>query len=242
VNATPQFERVRAVEDTHWWFVSLREAAIAAVTRRHPPGARILDAGCGTGALLRDLGSAYELTGVDVNTGALAVARERTGAELLEASVEQLPFADAAFDAVVSLDVLYAAGVSDDVAALREIARVVRPGGTVVLNLPAYEWLRSGHDVVAQTARRYTRRRVLDLIAAAGLEPERVTYRVTAVFPAVVATRLTRRQGGETDVAPVAESVNRILLALARAENRMLEGRGLPFGLSVFAIARKAGA
>jgi SAM-dependent methyltransferase len=236
-----QFERVAAVEDTHWWFVALRELVAAQLRDHVDKGAALLDAGCGTGRMLVDL-PRYRRTGVDVNPRALELARQRApDVEWVRASIEALPFEDGAFDAVISLDVLYSADVESDKAAASELRRVLRPGGLAIVNLPAYQWLMSAHDLVARSARRYTVRRVRSLLRSAGFEDVRASYRVSLLFPIAAAHRLaTRSADARTDVAEVGPALNRALLAVSLAENRLTRrGFRLPFGLSVFAAARR---
>lgn len=237
---TEQFERVAAVEEDHWWFRTLRERVALELRARVPAGARVLDAGCGTGRMLAELPE-YDRVGLDLNPRVLDHARGvDAGAEWVEGSITALPFADASFAAVISLDVLYAAGVDDDVVAAAELQRVLRPGGVAIVNLPAYEWLRSGHDVVAHTARRYTARRAADVLRRAGFTAIETDYRVTALFPVAAARRLLTRGGESTDVSAVPDRVNRALTAVNRAEDRLALRRiRAPFGLSVFVVARR---
>src|SRR5947208_349797 len=140
---------MRALEDWYWWFVARRSAALrflADYLPRETP-VRILDAGCGTGALLEALrhDPGRESVGLDFAEAALQFCRQRGYDRLVRGDLEALPFADARFDAVTALDVLE--HVPDDHAAAREIARVLRPGGVLVASVPAYRFLWSSHDV-----------------------------------------------------------------------------------------------
>jgi SAM-dependent methyltransferase len=236
---TPQFERVHAVEDTHWWFVGLRELVVSTIASLLPDGGRVLDAGCGTGRVLADLPVRYERVGVDVNPDVLALARRRPGLELHAATLERLPFEDDSFDAVFSLDVISDARLADPAAALRELRRVLRAGAPLILNVPAYELLRSGHDVAAQTGRRFTANRIRRELVEAGLQPTRVGYRMTALLPVAIVRRVLRRRRVATEVGAVNPTVNRVLTAVVRLENRVVLRVPLPVGLSIFAIARK---
>jgi SAM-dependent methyltransferase len=237
----PQYLRVAAVQDHHWWFVTLRNRAATELRARVRPGSRVLDAGCGTGRMLADL-TDYRRTGIDIDPDALALARRIAGddVEWVEGSVTELPFSDAAFDAVLSLDVLYSQGVSSDLAGAQELLRVLAPNGVAILNLPAYEWLMSAHDAVARTARRYTATRLRGLLVEAGFTRVSVGYRVSTPFPVAVAHRLlTRGSDPRTDVDEVAPTVNRALTAIGRVETRLARrGVRAPFGLSVFAVAQ----
>ena len=139
--------------------------------------ARILDAGCGTGGLIRRLEGRFpkwQWTGVDLEPPACALARERCGTRIIEASVENIPLNEATFDAVVMADVLY--HLDDDAAALQEAFRVLRPGGLLVVNVPAHRWLWSYHDVTVHGRRRYERGELRNKLAAAGLAVERMTH------------------------------------------------------------------
>src|SRR5215210_1972351 len=186
------------------------------------------------------------VVGIDLARFAVAVCRERRGLRATAvASITELPFPDASFDLAVSMDVISDAGTGDDARALAELARVLRPGGRLCLNLPAYRWLAGEHDLAVETRRRYTRGEVRALLRGAGFAPERLTYWNAALLPAVAAARaLSRRRGrgaGEarSDVRVPPRPVNRALLALVRAEGRLLRRVDLPAGSSILGVARR---
>ena len=206
-------------------------------------GAQVLDAGCGTGGLLRTLHRTFPgwtLTGLDFSPLAVDLAKERTGCEIVAGSVGALPFADGRFDAVASCDVL--CQVADPAQAMREFHRVLRPGGCVVLTMPAYPWLYSYHDRQVGNLRRYHRREVAALLAGAGFAVERNTYWNTLPFPlAVVRRKLLPPAAPTSDVglfpAPVEAGFN----ALMAVEHAWLGlGAGLPWGSSVLTVGRKS--
>lgn len=209
---------------------------------------RILDAGCGTGGLIRRMQAVrleWQWTGLDASPLACRLARRLNGEaglrgiEICEGNVTMLPFDDGCFDAVVSADVLY--HVDDDNAALRESFRVLRPGGVVVVNVPAYRWLWSYHDEAVHSRRRYTRAEVLEKLRVAGFEPARATHWNMLPLPLIIVRRklLPAPEGG-SDVrlypAPI-EAGFSAAMALERAWIRRV-GR-LPFGSSVLAVGRK---
>jgi ubiquinone/menaquinone biosynthesis C-methylase UbiE len=228
------------VERDHWWFASLRELVVGTVTARMPAGARILDIGCSTGHVIAAIPDTYERTGADVSSGAIERARTlRPGIEFEQASVEDLPFADGSFDCVIALDVLSARGVDHPAAALTEIGRVLRPGGVLIAQFAAYEWLRSGYDEISETARRYTARSVEGLLRGGGFTVEHLTYRITALFPVAAARRLLAGNGTTSDLAVPRPRLNRLLAGVTRRENRVATRHRLPFGLSVFAVGRR---
>ncbi|QYM77556.1 class I SAM-dependent methyltransferase [Horticoccus luteus] len=206
--------------------------------------AALLDAGCGTGGLMRRLADekAWRWTGVDISPVAVALARERApAAEVREAPLTALPLGDARFDAVVSTDVLY--HLDDDAAAVREFVRVLRPGGVAVINVPAHPWLWSYHDVAVEGRRRYTRAGMRRLLVDAGFGVERLTHWNTLPLPLIVARRkLWPAPAAGSDVrlmpAPV-EGVLRGAMTLERAWLRT--GAAFPWGSSIFAVGRKGG-
>src|SRR5262249_44438164 len=155
-----------------------RATVVRAIVRHAPPHRplEILDAGCGTGGLLTELAALGRASGPDLSPHAGRYAPERGPRPLLRGAGPRLPFRAQSFDVVVAPDVLYHRAVPDDVAALRELARLVRPDGLVILNLAAHEWLKSHHDRVVHTARRYSRRTMRALVQGSGLELVHLTY------------------------------------------------------------------
>jgi SAM-dependent methyltransferase len=238
-----EYHKMAAVEDAMWYYRALhahlhRELAVRLAGRP----ARILDAGCGSGGLIRRLSAvepAWTWTGLDVSPLACELARTRCRAEIHEASVTALPFPDGMFDAVVSADVLY--HVEDDAAALREIARVLRPGGVAVINVPAHRWLWSYHDVATHSKRRYERQELRAKLVAAGLAAVRLTHWNMLPLPLLIVRRkLLPAPRGGSDVqlypAPV-ERVFRVAMAVERAGVRT--GINLPLGSSILAVGMK---
>jgi SAM-dependent methyltransferase len=240
---TSEYRAMFAVEDTHFWYRALHGHVLALLEKFAPDATDLLDAGCGTGGLaarLIEVGKA--ITALDLREEALAHCRERGLKNLVQGSVDALPFPDASFDAVLSLDVWYHRAVDDEKAA-REAARVVRPGGIVLVNLPAYDWLRGHHDVVVHTARRYDRARLHRLFADVGLTPLYLTHWNAVLFPLLAAMRLASRNSApseKSDVAPVPEWQNAALLKVLETERRVFLKAPLPYGLSLLGVARKA--
>jgi SAM-dependent methyltransferase len=178
---------------------------------------------------------------LDSSPQALERCRARGCRLLARASVNDIGLRSGSFDVVTSHDVLYFEGV-DDQRAMAEFARVLAAGGVLVLNLPAFEFLRGAHDEFVSTRRRYTRGDVARLVCGAGLEVVRTTYWNAALFPAVAVVRRlrkTRTQTPESDLRPIPAALNRVLYALLRLEAAWLRYGPLPFGTSVLCIARK---
>jgi len=232
------------LEDEHWWYRALRDRIDIALDRWAPGFRTLLDAGCGTGGVLQHLKQRRpqtRLIGFDLSADALRRCRSRGFSSLARGSVNDVAFRSAVFDVVTSQDVLYFEGIEDE-RAVAELARVLAPGGVLILNLPAFEFLRGSHDVFVKTRRRYTRKQVAELVRAAGLEILTATYWNAPLMPVVAAVRrlrTNRAEVPESDLRPVHRWLNRILYALVRLEAVWLRSGTLPFGSSVLCVARK---
>jgi len=239
---------MRTVEDHYWWYRALRRHVADSI---EPDAARfsVLDAGCGSGGMLAALRRRFpqaELTGIDESERAIELCRDRnTGARLLQAGVHELPFPADEFDVVFSLDVWGNAGV-DDALAAHETHRVLRAGGKLILNLAAFDFLKGAHDEAVGAVRRYTRSQVRALLEASGFTIERLTYWNATLTPPIAVMRWLsrRRPAGEearSDFRPLSPFVNSALKSLAALELRASRHLSLPFGTSVFGVARKHG-
>jgi SAM-dependent methyltransferase len=238
-----EYRKLADVEDQMWYFHALHGHIERAVGASGRPDLRVLDAGCGTGGLIRRLSPrhpSWRWTGVDLEPLAVDLARGWTsGADVRQASVTALPFGDATFDVVVSADVLY--HVDDDEAALGEFFRVLRPGGRFVMNVPAYRWLWSYHDDAVHSRRRYGRGEVLGKVQRAGFRGVRATHWNAIPFPLVVVRRkFFAAPAGGSDVSLLSFPIEAAFRAAMALERAWLEGFGsLPFGSSIFAVAEK---
>jgi SAM-dependent methyltransferase len=234
-------------EERHWWYAGMRRVALAVLDKSlaRRSGLRILDAGCGTGGTTVELRRFGQVVGIDLAWEALEPARDRGLTALARASIEQLPFPDAAFDAATSFEVVYHLGVGSDTSALREIRRVLRPGGLFVLRVPAHDWLRGEHDRLVHTRHRYSRAEVRDKLEATGFVVERLSWANTVLFPPAVAKRLLERSSdhdqAEPDLWQPPGPINAMLESAVAVEALAIpRGIPLPFGLSLLAVARAA--
>ncbi len=242
-----EYDLMRSVEDRHWWHAVLRSLVEHALAGRLRSRGRLLDAGCGTGGMLDFLQNRtceLEVTGIDAADQAVRHCHQRGLHTVQLGSVEALPFADADFDAVLSLDVLYHARVSEK-RALEQMARVLRPDGLLVLNLPAFSVLRGAHDLAVHGERRYAARQVRALLERSCFAVESIHYWNAWLFlPLLVWRSLSRLK---TEHAAVAVSdleltpawMNRLLGGMGRVDAGLCREFRLPFGTSVFAVARK---
>lgn len=239
-----EYDKLDRSEDRMWWFAALHANLLEVYRGAGRSGRRgaVLDAGCGTGGLLGKLVADFsepDVWGVDADTFACARAREKSGRPVCAGSVDALPFADAAFAAMFSADVLCHRGV-DEARALAEFHRCLAAEGVLVLNLPAYAWMLSRHDEAVYNVRRYTRRGTAALLRAAGFRPVFIGYWNMLLFPLMVMTRKLLPGGPASDVKLYPRPVEALCRA-ATALERMLLRRGiaLPYGGSVLAVAVK---
>lgn len=243
-----EYAVMAGIETDFWWYRGLNELVGALLGREADRLGRtlsVLDAGCGTGGLLQSIAKDGRLAvyGFDLAADALPFLVEKAPGRVLQASALDCPVRDASLDAVVSLDVLGVIGAPGDAAALKDFARVLKPGGALLLNLPAYPWLASSHDAAVSNRRRYTVAALGPMLEQAGLLPEILTPRNALLFPPAALVRLVKKFLGDrskSDLVMPHPLVNRAFLALLRLENRFFQAGGrAPFGLSVFTLARK---
>jgi SAM-dependent methyltransferase len=250
---TEDYEYLYELEEKFWWFVGMREITAVLLDPLLPSRDRtILDAGCGTGGNLEWL-ARYSgngrIAGIDLISTALKFCRERGSQRLAQASATDLPFADESFDLVTSFDVLVQIpGRGADQQAMREMHRVLRPGGIAFVRAAAYEWMRSDHDEALGTARRYRLGELSEKLEKAGFTILRETYANSVLLPIAALRRLILKRIGladsGSDVKPLPDHLqwlNRVLINVLMQEAKRLKDRNakLPFGLSAICIARK---
>lgn len=237
-----EFQAILDYEERHWWYrgrlrIVLREVERLAI----PPGARILDAGCGSGRVLDELARFGRVSGVDLSSDAVAAASARGHARVSRAPIEELPFPDSSFHLVTCLDVIE--HIRDDRRALRELFRVTRPGGHLVVTVPAYQALWSAHDERNEHQRRYRRGSLRAVAASAGWQLVRDTHFNSLLLAPAAAVRLAGRVRDvrrRSELALTPQWLTPVLELPLRLEAAYL-GRGgsLPAGLSVAAVFAK---
>jgi len=239
-----EYDLMYRVEDDHWWYAGMRaiSGAILAGPAGGIPPARILDAGCGTGRNALELSKLGEVTGIDLSPRAIRLCTERGLTRLARASVGDMPFAGETFDLVTAFDVLCHAAVVDERATLQEFWRVLRPGGRLLLHLPAYAWLKSTHDQAVHNERRYAAPDVRAMLRAAGFTVVRLTYANTLLFPLAALKRLAERPRAEqrsSDLDTAFGPMGPLFRGILALEARVIRHVDLPFGLTLVALARK---
>lgn len=235
-------EDMYATEATHWWFAGKRLLMRRLLGERlQRPGLRILDVGCGAGATAAEFSADGWVCAADRSVHALRFVGERGVATRVAASAEALPFRDGMFDIVLAFDIIE--HVDDDAAFLRELGRVLAPGGVVAIHVPAWPALWSHHDEVLEHKRRYTRRSLRALLRDSPLNIAYLGWASCAIFPVTVAIRWARRlsnaQAEGADLGVVPPWLNRLLTGVYRAESAVAVRTGLPFGVSLAALAAR---
>jgi ubiquinone/menaquinone biosynthesis C-methylase UbiE len=262
---TAEFDRMFAIEETHWWYRGRRDLVRMALDR-HAPKARplqVLDVACATGMSFRFLKDYGQIRGIDISDETIRYCGMRGIDRIVKADAMKLPFAPASYDVVLALDAFE--HFDDDLAAMRETWRVLKPGGVLIATVPAFMSLWSPHDDAYHHKRRYRRAQFRQRLQAAGFVVERVSYSTMTLFIPVFLLRRWRRlrEGGTTGApAPHAASsgkekeqvqvasdfavpfprpVEALASAITSAEVALERHLDLPFGVSLLAVLRKPG-
>ncbi|MGQ0762870.1 MAG: class I SAM-dependent methyltransferase [Acidobacteriota bacterium] len=230
------------LEESHWWHIGRRHIIASFVKQiceqvtDHRP--RILDVGCGTGGNLKLLSQFGNAEGVDISADALAFCRER-GLEVKAGAAEDLPYEDATFDLVTALDVVE--HLDDDVAGLREMRRVLRPGGRILIFVPTFMWLWGVQDDISHHRRRYRLPALRRVLTEAGFKVERTTYANITFLPPTFLGRLFMRLTGfkpESEAHINISALNPLFARILGAEATFLRFMNFPLGVSGLCVAR----
>ncbi len=233
------------LEEDYWWYRGLRVLLHGLIKQYVPPGghAKILDAGCGTGKNLQLLAQHGDAWGADIAVEAIQFCRLRGlyAERTLVASLLELPFPDKFFDVAFSFDVI--CNIQHDVAAFREIRRALKPDGYLIVQLPAYRFLWSAHDVAVGHKHRYMARDLRAKLEDAGFRVKKLTYLNMSLFPLIALLRFARRpaahDNARSDLTPLPRGINETLARLFSAEMRAAPRHRFPFGISMLAVARR---
>ncbi len=237
------------METAYWWYVGLHQLVLhfLGLENNGTRPLEVLDAGCGTGQLIKLCQAAgLDPLGLDLSGKALTYSRVRGLQSLVQGSISEIPFRNNLFDVVVSLDVADCLEGEEMTHSFSEMSRVLKPGGALILNLPAYNSLRSQHDRAQHILHRFNARELRSLMSEIGLQVQVCTYRNTFLFPIAAAIRLMKQrpardqQNLRSDLKPLPRFINTALTWILSLENSLIEtGVHMPLGLSVFSVARK---
>lgn len=233
------YDRMAELDGLHWWYRARRDILSTLIEReiRLPDQARILEIGCGTGHNLMMLSNFGRVDGIEIDSAARAIASSRLGHAVGDARLPDLPGVPKRhYDMVAILDVLE--HVEDDRAALRSIAERLKPGGRILITVPAFPWMWSAHDVVNHHHRRYTKGSLRKAVAEAGLRVEFLSWFNSLLFPLAAAARVAGRLTGkeDSDDALPPKPVNALFEAIFGLERHAIGRMPFPPGVSLVAI------
>ena len=237
------YDRMAAHDSTHWWYRARRDILRDYLARYAslPAQARALEIGCGTGHNLPMLAQFGEVDAIEIDPAARAIASERLGKSVGDAPLPDLPGVPrGAYDLVAVLDVVE--HIADDVAALRAMATLLRPGGKILIAVPAHPWMWSAHDEVNHHHRRYTKRTLRAAIERADLKPERMRWFNSLLFPLAAAARLAGRVTGrdDSDDSPPPGPLNKLFERIFRLERHLVGRVPMTPGVSIVTLAAPA--
>ena len=234
------YDRMAELDELHWWYRARRQVLQALIERvvDPPRGANILEVGCGTGHNLAMLGRFGKVDAIEVDAEARAFAEKRTGRPVSSAPLPALPGIERGhYDLVAALDVVE--HIADDRAAVEALASCLKPGGKLLITVPAHQWMWSAHDELNHHKRRYSKRALARLIEGSPLKLDRIGYFNSLLFPLAVGARMASKltgRGGDDDSLPP-RPLNYLFERVFGAERRLIGTVPLPPGLSLFAVA-----
>ncbi len=252
---TAEYQNIFQHETTHFVYVATHEIILAFLKKYLPAspelqrgeparrGLKLLDAGCGTGGLTQKLKAFGTVWGLDVSPQALDFAKRRGIRHLVRGVVTKLPFPNQTFDVLICVDVLYHASIKSDMIALKEFFRVLKPGGIAVVKVPAHEFLRRHHDIMAHTRHRYSAKELKNKLEKSGFTVLKATHAFSLLLPVLlvkvfIAERLFHIYS-RSDITDLPGWLNAACLFIQRLENQLIQHVALPWGASVFAVAKK---
>jgi len=235
------YQQMAELDERHWWYLGRRAVIAALISRtvKLPKRARILEIGCGTGHNFAMLSQFGKIDALELDDEVRAIAEKRLGKAVMTASLPGLAgVPDRTYDLIAAFDVIE--HIDDDQAALASIAAKLKPGGKLVMTVPAHQWMWSSHDVMNQHRRRYSKAALRRLIDNSPLQVEKLGYFNSLLFPLAVAQRVVMKLRGADDdagfgipPAPINAAMERIFTA----ERHLVGKMPLPPGLSLFAVA-----
>lgn len=231
-------------ETSFWWYKVLHQLVDSTVRKKaQGKKMRMLDAGCGTGRMMEILGKYGDIEGFDYSEEAILCAKERGIAQAYLQDLNTWTTLKK-YDLIISLDVLYHSGINDDIAVMKQFFNSLENGGTLILNLAAFEILRRPHDIVVHTQRRYRKRKLIGEMEKIGFKIERASYRMPHLFLIIFFSKMIRsKQNSEvakSDLNDIPQWLNKLLFLFGKIENKWLTKAGtIPFGSSLFIVARK---
>ena len=235
-----EYENLYSLEENFWFFKGMRKIQFNLLEKYNKNNnLKILDTGCGTGFLMTQLKKYGEVHGIDISVDALNYCKERGLVNVHKGTIESLPFEENTFDLVTSLDVIYHKWVKSDLEALKEINRVLKKDGLLLVQEASYNFMKSSHDKAVMTRERYTKKNLKKKLEQANFEIKKITYVNTILFPIVLIKRLLESPSESSEVKKIPKFFNNLFTKILYFESSLLKNINFPFGLSIIAIAKK---
>jgi len=239
-----EYQKMYAFENDYWWYRGLHEL-VRFYIKTAPGGEnrRIFDAGCGTGRTLEWVVDLGQVEGLDYSAQAIELCKKRGLEKVTVADLNTWKGEKGAYDALISLDVICTDGIVNETKVLEEFYRVLKPGGKLILNLPAFILLRRQHDLAVSGLRRYRKKATISQLRASGFEIDRAGYRLPFLFIIILIRKLFESQSAgpvESDLRPLPAWLNKLLLIKHRLDSFFFRhSLSLPFGSSLFIVCHK---
>ncbi len=240
-----EYRNIFENEREHWWYRGLQSLVISTIRQEfkdHRDQLKILDAGCGTGGLLLQLSQLGEAEGIDFSEEGLKFCRLNGLENVARADLNDWTAPENSYDVIVSLDVLCQTEIRSDRQCLEQFYKALKPGGILILNLPAFDLLKRSHDVFVHSGRRYRKKELRSLLSGAGFQHNKLNYRLPPVFLIICLTKLftSAKSSAKSDLQSLSPFWNKLLLAYVTVENWLIRKRfPLLFGSSLFSVSRK---
>lgn len=235
-----EYQKMYELEDSHWWFVSKRKFIQKMLTGEKFP--KILDIGCGSGKNLEFLSKYGTVWGIDASNLAINFCHQRQLKRIKMALAQKLPFPDKSFNLVTAFDVLYHQAIKNDQIVLKEINRVLKPGGYLLITDCAYQWLYGPHDKAMQARQRYSKKELTAKLKKTGFFVKKASYIFMSTFPVFLINRLFKKYfsfNRQSDVKPISPLINDVLIKFNDLEAKLLPYLNLPFGSSIIILGKK---
>ena len=234
------------VETDHWWFRCIHELVIENLTKNPTHIPSILDAGCGTGRLMSLIQNVGEISGFDFRDTALAYCRKRNLKNLRKVDLNSWIPNESQFDFIISLDVISDNGILDDRIITRKFYKALKPGGKLIIHVPAFPFLKRSHDQGATIKKRYLKKEIIELAKCTGFSPLCIEYRLFFALPIFLIIKFfdsisLKREISKTNMFKLPSYANNFFLKLGRLENILImRGFSPPWGTSLFSILQKS--
>ena len=238
-----EYNNIATLADTHWWYQGMKNITITILKKylSLENKIRILDVGCGTGFMFPYLSIFGGVSGIDISDEAIKQCHKRKYFMARQGTAENIPYANETFELITSLDVLYHKDIRDDLKVLKEFNRILKPGGYLMIRVPADHGPLSIHDQVVYTRQRYRKKELEEKIKTSGFKIVKLSHANFFLYPLAYLKRKfeSRKDIPVSDIKKTNVTLNYILKNILFFEGKLLKILDLPWGLSLICLARK---